>query len=232
MSKLIISKRQEKDFAVFEHGVLASKFALIAGLTALSYHQGDTAFISKDPSNFLTECFLVGASAAIPTIMFAYNRKGDNGIDKSKVINGMFLTFMLFFIFHLVMELSGMNNKDTTDTTTGDEKQQKFISIWKPLGYVAAAIYGMVMIRLALKSKDFTMMRERPLTCLTEMAVVGLANAVPAYQILKHRGAGTKDALKSSIMMGALYSAGYVGLQSGGFFSSIFNKIEVDYKTE
>ena len=230
MSKLSISKQQHEDFEVFEHGVLASKFALIAGLTALSYHQGDTAFISKDPSSFLTECFLVGASAAIPTVMFAYNRIGDNGIDKSKVINGMFLTFMLFFIFHLVMELSGMNNRDTKDITTGDEEQQKFISHWKIFGYIAAAIYGMVMTRLALNSKDFTMMREQPLTCLTEMAVVGLANALPAYKILKHRGKGTKEALKSSIVMGALYSAGYVGLQSGGFFSSIFNDVQIDYK--
>lgn len=230
MSQVKISKEKKQRIDAFEHGVIFSKLGIMAGLTALAYKQGDTAFISKNPSSFLSECILVGVSAAIPTLLFAYNRRDKkNGLDKSKTLSAMFVAFMLFFIFHVLMELSGMNNIDTQDTNTGDAKQQKYLHdhILTNTGKACVLLLGGVMVMLSLRTKDTHLFETQRWTFVGEMLFFGVANAIPFYKILRDRGHEKKGSVNKSLLMGAAFGLGYAGLEWGGFFTSIFNDLRI-----
>lgn len=217
-------KAKAKNIKRFEHGVLGVKMLAVGGLAVLALKQGDTSYISKNPKNFLYECMAVGASAAIPTALIAFNRVDKtNKSYKSKILNSTIIVFMLFFIFHLLMEMSGVNNYETAETCPGDEKQQTYLKQNIMTSWFEAAIVcmGTSLLYLAFKVHETDRFTKHKMSSIIEFAVFAIANAAPCYLILKDRGHKEGTLLKSAVV-GLAYGAGYVGLQAGGFFDHLF----------
>ena len=118
-----ISVKLSKDENKFEVGVLMSKFGMLFGLLIVSFINADVMFINNEPRKFLAECSLVGGTAIASSILLGSMR---NSSIKT-ILNGAFIAFLVFFIFHLLMEMSGMNNYETQEVNTGDEKQQEWL---------------------------------------------------------------------------------------------------------
>ncbi len=220
------AKTKDAAAHTFEIGVIASKFTMLTALLALSYKNADTAFISKHPENFLSECIAIGASAMLPTLVFAINRRNTReGMKWLKTFNAMFVVFLVFFIFHMLMEMSGMNGVETKEINKDDEIQQKYLeeNIFTKPKMITLCVGVIIMTCLALRVRDTSIGLVKG---IGEFAFFGLINAAPYYLICKDRGMETKKALKGSALTGLMYSTLYVGLQLGGFFTHAFGKPE------
>lgn len=210
---------------LFNRSVVGIKLGAMALLTGLAYKQGDVSFISKHPRTFLMECIMIGASAAVPSLFMAYTRRDRaTGLDESKTITAISLVFMLFFIFHLLMELSGMNNIESA-ANTEDKEQQAFLHKYVLNDFtfsimVCGAAFMNVLAHKARSKSKFN--QDEASVALFEMLLFGAANAIPYYNILKARGA-TKDTKMKALRMGSLFCFSYTLLETGGFFSHIFD---------
>ena len=214
----------------FEKGVLASKFLLFAGLAALSFQQEDVSFIGKHPSKFLGECAIVGLSAALPTAYLAYNR--NSSFNLSKMLNAAFIALLVFFIFNIFMEMSGVNNSGVPSSTLGDTTQQNFIkkNIFNKYVYGTVFVIATVMAGIALVANDSYLMCQKTKIFKREMALFGIVNALVIYLILSDRGVKATEKFKGVLYNFLGYAGLYAVLQTGGFFDHMLadDKYETD----
>jgi hypothetical protein len=233
-----ISIKLSKDENKFEVGVLMSKFGMLFGLLIVSFINADVMFINKEPRKFLTECSLVGGTAIASSILLGTMRKSS----LKTILNGAFIAFLVFFIFHLLMEMSGMNNYETQDKNTGDEAQQEWLKSHVFSNYTKFLLLAgaIPMFYIAFKVNDFSVAKTHGkftnsgiAKLLFECLVFGLINSSPAIFITKNRGFELKEALHSFGVGTALYSSLYLLLEAGGFWTNAFSneshiKLHVD----
>jgi prepilin signal peptidase PulO-like enzyme (type II secretory pathway) len=207
---------------VFELGVFGTKIVLIFLLLILSFINADVSFIKDKPRMFLFESVVVGLSAGVPFTYIAMNR----GRDLSDAISLGVTAFLIFFLFHIVMEFSGQNQAlvDETKLTKTEQKQQAVIekvTKFKATKWIIFAIM-MIMLILALVVRDIgpgfgVVTREAFL-----MAICG---ALPTIMIAKDRD--EKDSLKifkEFMTYFGVFFAGHYALQMGGFYTHLFMK--------
>lgn len=224
-----LKEKFSKDENKFEVGVLFSKFGLLFGLLIVSFINADVIFINKEPRQFLSECTLVGSTAIASSFLLGYMRKSSI----KTILNGAFIAFLVFFIFHLLMEMSGMNNVETQHENVGDESQQEWLKTHILNKYMlmllgAAAI---PMFYLAFKVNDFSIARATDgkitraglFKLLFECITFGLINSSPALLITKNRGFDIHEALKSFGVGTVMYSSLYILLEAGGFWTNAFS---------
>ena len=207
---------------VFELGVFGTKIVLIFLLLILSFINADVSFIKDKPRMFLFESVVVGLSAGVPFTYIAMNR----GRDLSDAISLGVTAFLIFFLFHIVMEFSGQNQAmvDETKLTKMEQKQQEVIekvTKFKATRWIIFAIM-IIMLILALVVRDVgpgfgVITREAFL-----MAICG---ALPTIMIAKDRD--EKDSLKifkEFMTYFGVFFAGHYALQMGGFYTHVFMK--------
>jgi hypothetical protein len=204
----------------FETGVFGSKIALIILLLALSFVNADVSFVKNKPRMFLFESVVVGLSAGVPFTYIALNRGKDLGDSISLGVTA----FLIFFLFHVVMEFSGQNHAmtDKATLTAIEQKQQALvekITKLKATKWIIGAII-MFMLILALTVHDVsigvgTMMREA--------FVMAICGALPTIMIARDRDEkdGKKIAIDFFTYFGAFF-AGHIALQMGGFYTHLF----------
>jgi hypothetical protein len=204
----------------FELGILVSKFSIIFTLLLISYINSDTAFINTYPQDFLTESIIVGLSASFSTFILSYNR----GNDTKSILNGIFIAFLLFFIFNTLMEFSGVNNMFIQDTKLNDSSQQKWLKSRQPIFYTLIGLGGLVMSRLAFKVIEerghFT--NQNSTKCAIECILFGTINALPSILIASDRGDTKSNIAKGFGGSVVMYSGIYLLLEFGGFWDNIF----------
>lgn len=211
---------------LFHGGVIAAKLGAVGLLTGLAFKQGDVSFIRERPRVFLGECILMGMSAAVPAMAMAYTRRGSK-LDMSKTITAVSLAFMLFFIFHLLMEFSGMNNADTSEFNTADKAQQEYLHkhVLTKETFLTMVAAGLMMTWLAgsaHKANQKNLFNSKRFgAAIGEMVLFGVANGYPYYRILKARG-DRKGTFGKAARVGLLFSFGYMVLEMGGFFTHVF----------
>lgn len=220
--------RKNKISHHFEYGVLVSKFIVIVTLLVVSFINTNIDFIAKEPQKFLGESIMVGATSAIAVAVIGINRS----TSRDTIFNAMLLAFLVFFIFHILMEFSGMNGLMQIDTSTLSDQQkaerykiEDNINITtKTVGSVFA-IVGVAMLYMASQVWDLKNFKSSKYKYLLELVSFGLLSAAPAYFIDINRGNKSSDAKSSFFKMLILYSGGYMALQTGGFFSEIFGEM-------
>lgn len=232
---------EEKSIHRFEYGVLASKFILLITLLVVSFVNANGIFIGEHPREFLTEAVTVGGTTALATAVIGISRFADT----ATILNAMFIAFLVFFIFHVLMEFSGMNleesrvepkEPDNPNLTEEDkaklkEKQEKekHNLYWaSTVAYGAIALITVIIFPLAIRVwdfKNFTKNKSIAGKYLFEMASFGLLSGAPIYMIDKNRNATNEAALMHSGKVMGIFSILYLGLQSGGFFSNIFGEM-------
>lgn len=79
---------------LFEYGVLTGKASMIVVLLLFAFINADTSFVCGNPKYFLSECVIVGACTAVPTIVLAYNRR----TPFKDAANAFMIAFLVFFI--------------------------------------------------------------------------------------------------------------------------------------
>jgi hypothetical protein len=208
----------------FEGGILGSKVLIMGMLFILSLVNAYTKFISSQPRKFLTEAALVGLASAISFAFIGAAR----GVEVGNMINVSVLAFLVFFVFHILMEMSGFNQGAIDPSKLGGnmQKQQKALST-APVKLIVVLVLGILAI-LALFKRDFTTLGDSlyPLSIVQlglEGVVFGVLNALPTVMIELDRGvkSGKKIATDTGLMAGGFF-AGHILLQMGGFYSSAF----------
>ena len=205
---------------VFETGVFGSKIVLIILLLILSFVNADVSFVKTKPRMFLFESVVVGLSAGVPFTYIALNR----GKELGDAISLGVTAFLIFFLFHVVMEFSGQNHAmiDNSTLTTAEQNQQavveKVTKLKATKWIIGAIIVCMVLLALAVHDVDIgvgTMMKEALL-----MATCG---ALPTIMIARDRDEkdGKKIALDFFTYFG-MFFAGHIALQMGGFYTHLF----------
>ena len=204
----------------FETGVFASKIILIILLLILSFVNADVSFVQKKPRMFLFESVVVGLSAGVPFTYIALNR----GKEIGDAISLGVTAFLIFFLFHVVMEFSGQNQAmiDKEKLTTTEQKQQAVVekvTKLKATKWIIGAVI-VVMILLALTVHDVSIGVG---TMLKEALLMATCGALPTVMIAKDRDEkdGKKIAIDFFTYFGAFF-AGHVALQMGGFYTHLF----------
>ena len=206
----------------FETGVFGSKIALIILLMVLSFVNADVSFIKEKPRMFLFESIVVGLSAGVPFTYIALNR----GKELGDAISLGVTAFLIFFLFHVVMEFSGQNQAmiDKSELTAAQQKQQavveKVTKLKATKWIIGAVVVFMIVLALAVHDVDIgvgTMMKEALL-----MATCG---ALPTIMIARDRDEkdGKKIAIDFFTYFG-MFFAGHIALQMGGFYTHLFMK--------
>ena len=217
---MIIESVKHGSRQAFETGVFGSKIALIILLLILSFVNADVSFVKEKPRMFLFESVVVGLSAGVPFTYIAMNRGKELGDAVSLGVTA----FLIFFLFHVVMEFSGQNQAmiDKTQLTKSEQKQQALIEKVTKLKatkwIIGAIIVCMILLALAVHDVNIgfgTMMKEALL-----MATCG---ALPTIMIARDRDEkdGKKIALDFFTYFG-MFFAGHVALQMGGFYTHLF----------
>jgi len=207
---------------VFEIGIFGTKIALILVLVILSFINADTSFISTNARSFLGESIVLGLSAAIPFTYIAANR----GREIGDAISVGITAFLIFFLFHVVMEFSGQNKAATDGVLTkGEQAQQNFIAHtlkMKSVKFILGIIVGF-MVLLALIVRDGGGL---PLSTLVfESLLMALCGALPVIMIAVDRK--EKNKLKIVQDFFTYFIAFFIGhfiLQYGGFYTHTFMK--------
>ena len=204
---------------VFGISVVGTKIVLIFLLLILSFINADVRFIKDKPRMFLFESVVVGLSAGVPFTYIALNR----GRNLSDAISLGVTAFLIFFLFHIVMEFSGQNQAmiDESKLTETQQKQQDVIEKVTKFKATKWIIFAIMLI-LALVVRDIgpgfgVVTREAFL-----MAICG---ALPTIMIAKDRD--EKDSLKifkEFMTYFGVFFAGHYTLQMGGFYTHLFTK--------
>ena len=205
---------------VFEMGIFGSKIALIILLMVLSFVNADVSFIKDKPRMFLFESIVVGLSAGVPFTYIALNRGKELGDAVSLGVTA----FLVFFLFHVVMEFSGQNQAmiDKSELTTAQQKQQavveKVTKLKATKWIIGAIVVFMIILALAVRDVDIGVG-----TMIKEALLMATCGALPTIMIARNRDEkdGKKIAIDFFTYFGAFF-AGHIALQMGGFYTHLF----------
>jgi succinate-acetate transporter protein len=156
---------------VFEYGVLFSKFALLFSLLVFSFISADISFISQNPRTFLAEAIAVGGLTAVSTAIIAKNRGATGGA----MFNACFVAFLVFFIFHILMEMSGVNSDTSANPTSDDIRTQEKLHhpFFKYTAFSFVIITMTIMPILAFRVLDIKNFKCNKLNYFTEFISFG-----------------------------------------------------------
>jgi len=193
---------------VFEAGVIGGKLIMVVLLLIFAFMNHDASFIAKKPAEFLGEAIAIGVGTAIPVMFIGFRRGNSIG----NVASAAFIGFLVFFIYHVLMEFAGQN--DHTKEKSGTEKK-----VFLPVTIAAFAI-GLVLLYLALVVRKFDMCLSE---ALLESLVFGLFNAIPFVYIDYNRGgANIGKLILTFFKYFFAFFFGCMLLQAGGFWSNVF----------
>lgn len=203
--------------------VFGSKVLIMGLLFVLSMVNAYVKFIAAQPRKFLGEAVVVAMAAALSFAFIALTR--NNSITVTETLGISSMAFLVFFVFHLFMEMSGFNQGAVDPSKLGGRQQKQQAAFKsKPATYVFV-ILGSIMATVAAinYSIDPYIMQGVGATRLgLEAVVFGVLNALPTVMIMVDRGEknGKRIATDTGLMGGA-FAVGHVLLQLGGFYKSI-----------
>jgi hypothetical protein len=203
-----------EDRVKFEKFVLFAKAAGIVFLLVLSFVNGHTSFVTKDPKMFLAESLLTGVMSAAAFAFIAWSR----GQVSESIINVALLAFLAFFIFNVFMEFSGFNQTIAGEEKLAEgEKKVMGIVVWiKGLMGLLAAGAG---VYLASQVRDTNI---GFLKFMAEGVLLAIANSLPLLLIGHNRKADAKRTRLFAGIFFVLFFVLHVVLQLGGFYAHIF----------
>lgn len=186
---------------IFNGGVIGGQLLVMLLLVIFAFMKQDTSFICRKPREFLGEAIVVGIGLAI-SIFFIGFRRGNSIM---RVGSAAFIGFLVFFIFHFLMEFSGENKKKSNFS-------QK--AIFWPL-----IITSLTLTFIAFLISNFDMCTSE---AFLEAAIFGLFNTIPIVWIEYNRGDSAASITLSFFKNFFLFSTACFVLQAGGFWSNVF----------
>jgi hypothetical protein len=204
--------------SLFETSILGAKMTLALLLFILSFINAYTPFITKSPRKFLGEMVLVGAMSALS---FGFVG-GVRGVPGLRLVSFMFMAFLVFSLFHVVMEFSGGNQVSVNAANADGKIQKEKKVLTSQASLTVLAIIALVILGLALSVRDFEYVTASQL--LFEATVFAFLNAIPTIMISVDRGERKPVKIIIDFMkMFGLFFVGHFVLQSGGFYTTVFS---------
>ena len=205
--------------SLFETTILGTKIVLALLLFILSFINAYTPFITSSPRKFLGEMVLVGAMSALAFGFVASVRS----VPTFKVVSLMFMSFLIFSLFHVVMEFSGANQGSVDVSKAGTKVQQQAKVFTSRPSLIVLGVIAAVIIAIALSVRDFEYVTGVQL--LFEASIFAFLNAVPTIMITVDRGERKPLSIMLDFFkMFCVFFVGHFVLQSGGFYTSIFEE--------
>jgi hypothetical protein len=186
---------------VFNGGVIAGQLIVMILLVIFAFMKQDTSFICRKPREFLGEAIVVGVGLAISVFFIGFRR----GNSIARIGSASFIGFLVFFIFHFLMEFSGENKKKSNFS-------QK--AIFWPL-----IITSIILTFIAFLISKFDMCASE---AILEAAIFGLFNTIPIVWIEYNRGDKAGEITLSFFKNFFLFGSACFVLQAGGFWSNVF----------
>jgi prepilin signal peptidase PulO-like enzyme (type II secretory pathway) len=184
---------------IFAYSTLFVKIFLLLGLIVFSYIKSDTSFINTKPRLFISESILSGLLISGPVAWILHNR----GIPWMETISPAIISFLLFYLFHVFMEMSGYNEE------VGNKDTSKLFK-W------ATIITMSTLLLISLLIHDFTPGFG---TILLETFVIALSGAL--FEVYKAYNRGHTDYIQKFVKMFGLIASTNLILQFGGVYSKI-----------
>ena len=204
--------------SLFETSILGAKMTLALLLFILSFINAYTPFITQSPRKFLGEMVLVGAMSALS---FGFVG-GVRGVPGLRLVSFMFMAFLVFSLFHVVMEFSGGNQVSVNAANADGKIQKEKKVLTSQASLTVLAIIALVILGLALSVRDFAYVTGSQL--LFEGTVFAFLNAIPTIMIAVDRGERKPVKIIIDFMkMFGLFFVGHFVLQSGGFYTTVFS---------
>jgi len=204
---------------VFEGGVVGGKIIVMLLLIVFAFMNHDVDFIKNHPSEFLGEAIVVGLGTTIPVLFIGFRRGNPVG----SVMSAGFIGFLVFFIFHILMEFAGQNAKVASSKLVAEEK-----AIFWPV-VISVLLISLILGVIAFQVRKFDMCISES---ILESVVFGLFNASPFLWIEYNRGERNIGNLIVAFLK--YFFAFFIGcmvLQAGGFWSNVF-PLSVEKKAE
>ena len=208
--------------SVFQAGIFGSKFLVVILLIIFAFMNHEISFISKKPSEFLAEAMFVGLGTTIPVMFIGFRRGNSFG----PVMSAGFIGFLVFFIFHILMEFSGQNEIKASAKVVAQEKK-----LFWPVA-ISVSVLGLVLGFIAINVRKFDMCLSES---ILESAIFGIFNAAPFIWIEYNRG--EKNPVHLILVFIKYFFAfafGSMILQAGGFWTHVFplpDNIKAEYAT-
>ena len=211
---------------LFEYLILGSKFVMLVVFVVLALINRETRYICKSPELFLKDALLLGGSSALSVVFISMMRT------QSIPYEGVFTTFLLFFMYSIVRELSGYFPLSKNENLTPHEKQLKKK---QPLVLLVVGTVVVVVLFLAIRSKVFPnentyayFPRHVYTNFLLETLIVALLTGVP--EIVVDRNHETKKSHHSlfstpSLATMATFGIAHIVFQMGGFYNIFFPSV-------
>ena len=213
----------DKFYSVIKYG----KGALLVLLLAGAVTNGHKEYIEKNPRKFVWDSVAVGGLSAVAIVLIAILR------DRSDLwVQLAMISFLLFFFYNVVREISGFNSvTDPEHLTQGEAKQAKVLK-WPTALIVLCGL--IVMVFLAVKARVLLgpdaapgasfMTRWTPSGRLAgEAAILGLATAIGEVIVAKNHGETTDAQIVVGGTNFMMFALGHMLLQWGGFYAHVFN---------
>ena len=124
--------------------MLAGKFLMLMLLLILGLINGHKEYINENPRKFLWDAIILGLFAGAPIGLIGYFSRNLLG---SESISLFLLAFVVFFVYSILRELSGMNaasGSDASKVTQGEAKQVKVLE--RPFMYTMIAGIGLITL--------------------------------------------------------------------------------------
>ena len=167
-----------KNELLFERIVLGTKICAIVLLGFLAMMNKKTQYIMVHPNFFIEDALLLGLSSALGALFIGKLRTGKYGLE------GAFLTFLFFFMYSVLREMSGyFNFMRNTELTEKEKKLKHNYSMLLKLIVACVSIACVVLIFMIRKFPDSKtykyLTKHTMLMFFLETVVFTLITAIP-----------------------------------------------------
>jgi uncharacterized membrane protein len=205
---------------IFKYGIIGSKFILLFILLGLSFANADARNFTKCENanrpavrKFLGEALLIGFCTALSTTFIGWRQNAT----AQPILSAGFIGFLVFFIFHILMEFSGQNMAEV-DPNKLSKREHEHEKYTKYL-YIPVGVIAIIMFCIATQVWDTSI-------GWTEIMIQSLffafVNASPFVWLTINRGGSAKQIVIAFFKYFTLFFAGNIGLQTGGFWTHVF----------
>ena len=201
--------------SIFEKGLYSTKIGTLIVLIILTFMNGHTGYISRNPQLFAYNSIIFPLTTAIATLFMAWNRNaGDVG---SKVL----ITFLFLFFFQVFTEMSGFYAYLGHDTATPEEKNNILHAPLLTTGFLSLCV-AVVMFVLAFNiNQPYPV--DAKLSFPIETLIFVLLLTFGETSVTVNHGIKSSGGLSATIMINIiLFTVVQVILQKGGFYERVF----------
>ena len=144
--------------------------------------------------------------------------------DMGRLVSIGLMSFLIFFVLDVLMELSGVNQAFVNPSTLNPKMKKEEKALTSKVSLFTGLAIIIIMLGLAAWNSYTSLDPAIPLPQLAmEAGVFGFLNALPTIILSVNRGEKNPNKIAKSTLgtFGALVG-GHVLLQAGGFYKGIF----------